>query len=91
MGVCVQGLVSVRAFRLQEGFHARHNALLDASTRCWWPLMSVNRWLSIRLEFLGTTLVLCTAVAATVLLPRRCTRPPPPRGSNTKCCWLSRR
>jgi hypothetical protein len=67
----LQGLTSVRAFRMQTRFLERHNALLDLCNQCWWPLVSTNRWLSIRLEFIGTCLVFCTAVASAVLLPRR--------------------
>ena len=66
-----QGLTSVRAFRLQGRFGERHRRLLDTSTQCWWPLVTSNRWLSVRLEFIGTGLVFCTAVAAAVVLPQR--------------------
>lgn len=66
--------MSVRAFRMQRDFKARHEALMDASTRCWWPLVCCNRWLSIRLELIGATLVFCTAVASAVVLPQRFAR-----------------
>ena len=66
-----QGLISVRAFRLQQQFKLKHQDLLDASTRCFWPLVCTNRWLSIRIEFLGTGLVFLTAFASAVLLPQR--------------------
>ena len=61
---------------MQDKFKLRHQDLLDASTRCFWPLVSSNRWLSIRIEFLGNGLVFLTAVASAVLLPQR--YPPPP-------------
>lgn len=68
---CLQGLISVRAFRLQSRFGERHNKLLDASSQCWWPLVTSNRWLSVRLETIGNALVFCTAVAAAMILSQR--------------------
>ena len=56
------GLATVRAFARQPVFAQRNEELMDASNRAWWPIQIVNRWLSIRLELMGQTMVLGTAV-----------------------------
>ena len=38
-----QGLETVRAFRLQERFVARDQAMLEESNRAFWPIHCVNR------------------------------------------------
>ena len=62
------GLATVRAFARQPAFAARNEALMDGSNRAWWPIQIVNRWLSIRLEFMGQGMVLGTAVFVTLLI-----------------------
>ncbi len=39
----LQGLLTLRAFRKQDQFTQRNQALLDKSNRCWWPIQVVNR------------------------------------------------
>ena len=39
----MQGLETVRAFRLQENFVARDQAMLEESNRAFWPIHCVNR------------------------------------------------
>jgi ABC-type multidrug transport system fused ATPase/permease subunit len=56
------GLATIRAFARQPVFAQRNEARMDASSRAWWPIQVVNRWLSIRLELMGQVLVLGTAV-----------------------------
>lgn len=68
--VLFQGLTTIRAFRQQAAFDARNSALVDASNRVWWPSQCVNRWLSVRLELLGITVVFGAAMCASVLTPR---------------------
>jgi ATP-binding cassette, subfamily C (CFTR/MRP), member 1 len=63
------GLTTVRAFGLGDRAGAAQRARLDAATRTHWPLMCLNRWLSVRLELLGIGVVACAAVSAGVLLP----------------------
>lgn len=46
----VAGLPTVRAFRKQEPLTARNIELLNRSNRAFWPQMTTNRWLSMRLE-----------------------------------------
>jgi ATP-binding cassette, subfamily C (CFTR/MRP), member 1 len=63
-GETLQGLATVRAFRLQPPFSRKNSALLDASNAAYWPAQCVNRWLSVRLELLGVVVVFATASLA---------------------------
>ncbi|KAL6768590.1 hypothetical protein ACKKBF_B11340 [Auxenochlorella protothecoides x Auxenochlorella symbiontica] len=65
----LSGLVTVRAFRQQDAFARSNCVMLDASNRAWWPSQVVNRWLSVRLELLGTSVVFGAALFAAVLQP----------------------
>ncbi|PSC76242.1 multidrug resistance-associated 1 isoform X1 [Micractinium conductrix] len=69
-GETLQGLVTVRAFRQQAAFEQRNSLLLDGSNRAWWPAQCINRWLSMRLELLGISVVFGTAVLVGVAAPR---------------------
>jgi ABC-type multidrug transport system fused ATPase/permease subunit len=62
------GLATVRAFGRQSLFARRNEELMDASNRAWWPIQIVNRWLSIRLELMGQTMVLGTALFVTLFI-----------------------
>lgn len=65
---CVlQGLATIRAFRQQPQFLAVSRALVDASTRAWWPIMTCNRWLQIRLEFIGIAIMTAISLSVAVL------------------------
>lgn len=68
-GETLSGLVTVRAFRVQDRFMDRNYRLLDASNRCYWPAQCVNRWLSVRLELLGIGIVFVTTVLVVVAVP----------------------
>ncbi|KAK2076831.1 hypothetical protein QBZ16_005057 [Prototheca wickerhamii] len=61
------GLPTVRAFRQQGAFGQLNWKLLDASNRAWWPSQVINRWLSVRLELLGTGVVFGAAVFASAV------------------------
>ena len=39
----VAGLETLRAFRLQDSFIARDQAMLEQSNRAFWPIQCVNR------------------------------------------------
>jgi ABC-type multidrug transport system fused ATPase/permease subunit len=58
----LQGLATLRAFRVQPWLEHRNLKLLDESNRCFWPAQCVNRWLSVRLELIGISVVFATAV-----------------------------
>jgi len=63
----VAGLATVRAFRLQDRFTATNFNHLDYSNRAYFPIVSTNRWLSIRLEVLGTGVVFGAAALVVFL------------------------
>jgi ABC-type multidrug transport system fused ATPase/permease subunit len=65
----LQGLTSLRAFRVQPRVLTRNGVLLDESNRAYWPAQCVNRWLSVRLELLGISVVFGTAAFVSSLLP----------------------
>ncbi len=67
----LRGLETIRAFRLEEYFKHRFRAALDHNGRAFYSLVGPNRWLGIRLEFLGTLVILATALTA-------CIEPPSP-------------
>ncbi|KAL4446696.1 hypothetical protein ABPG77_007940 [Micractinium sp. CCAP 211/92] len=69
-GETLQGLVTVRAFQQQASFEQRNCTLLDGSNRAWWPAQCINRWLSVRLELLGISVVFGTAVLVAVAAQR---------------------
>jgi ABC-type multidrug transport system fused ATPase/permease subunit len=62
------GLTTIRAFGRQPILAQCNEACMDASSRAWWPIQVVNRWLSIRLEFIGQGLVLGTTVFVTLFI-----------------------
>eukprot|EP00884_Botryococcus_braunii_P012469 jgi/Botrbrau1/21222/Bobra.39_2s0023.1 len=66
----LQGLVTIRAYKRQAAFHAGNQDLIDRSTRCQWPIPQVNRYLAMRLELLGSTIILVAATTAAVIIPR---------------------
>ena len=63
------GLATLRAFRAGPAALAAQRTLLDASARAYWPMLCLNRWLSVRLELLGIAVVFGAALTAGVLLP----------------------
>ncbi|EJU05282.1 hypothetical protein DACRYDRAFT_74445 [Dacryopinax primogenitus] len=59
------GLPSIRAFRQQKRFIAENEARVDANQQAYFPSFTCNRWLAVRLEFLGSCIILISAVLAT--------------------------
>ena len=54
--------------RMQADFTATNENLLDSSARVWWPIQVGNRWLSIRLELMGQSIVLATALFVSLFI-----------------------
>lgn len=65
-----QGLTTIRAHRKQQRFVQHTYALMDNSARAWWPCQCVNRWLSVRLELVGLTVVFGSALFVSVVQRR---------------------
>ncbi|KZT52688.1 glycoside hydrolase family 43 protein [Calocera cornea HHB12733] len=59
------GLQSIRAFRQQKRFIAENEARVDANQQAYFPSFTCNRWLAVRLEFLGSCIILTSAMLAT--------------------------
>jgi ATP-binding cassette subfamily C (CFTR/MRP) protein 1 len=58
------GLSTIRAFNQQSVFIARNENYLDRNQMCYLPSTSVNRWLAVRLELVGATIIFVTALLA---------------------------
>jgi ABC-type multidrug transport system fused ATPase/permease subunit len=64
---CLNGLSSIRAYGAQGRMVEESGRKLDANTRMSVASFSANRWLSIRLEFLGGLMVFAAAVFAVAM------------------------
>ena len=53
---------------MQSDFSRTNEKLLNSSARVWWPIQVCNRWLSIRLELTGQTIVLATALFVSLFI-----------------------
>ncbi|KAG8854878.1 hypothetical protein FRB96_007278 [Tulasnella sp. 330] len=62
------GLSTIRAYRLQSTFIVTNEIRLDANQRCYMPSTNVNRWLAVRLEFVGAIIVLMTTILSMIAL-----------------------
>ncbi|KAG9309821.1 P-loop containing nucleoside triphosphate hydrolase protein [Chiua virens] len=60
----LSGLSTIRAYHQQHIFVAHNSRRLDRNQICFVPSISVNRWLAIRLDFVGSIIILSTAVLA---------------------------
>jgi len=58
------GLSTIRAYNQQAIFTAQNARRLDRNQMCYLPSTSVNRWLAVRLEFMGSIIILLTAAMA---------------------------
>ncbi|KAF8957433.1 multidrug resistance-associated ABC transporter [Flammula alnicola] len=58
------GLSTIRAFHQQSIFVAINQKRIDHNQICYLPSISVNRWLSVRLEFVGALIILTVAFLA---------------------------
>jgi len=62
------GLSTIRAFNLQSLFISANQRRIDRNQICYLPSISVNRWLAVRLEFVGALIILIVAVLAVTAL-----------------------
>ncbi|KAG1731999.1 P-loop containing nucleoside triphosphate hydrolase protein [Suillus paluster] len=56
------GLSTIRAYDQQSIFIADNARRIDRNQLCYLPSTSVNRWLAIRLEFVGAVIIFITAL-----------------------------
>ncbi|KAF5351595.1 hypothetical protein D9758_007166 [Tetrapyrgos nigripes] len=62
------GLSTIRAFGQQSTFATNSNRRVDRNQICYLSSISVNRWLSVRLEIVGAFIILLVAVLSVVAL-----------------------
>lgn len=63
----IAGLPTVRAFGKQDQLLNRNLDMLNTSNRAYWPHMTTNRWLSVRLETLGNLITTTSALVVTCI------------------------
>ncbi|XP_066507559.1 canalicular multispecific organic anion transporter 1 [Hoplias malabaricus] len=65
-GETVSGLSVIRAYGHQDRFLQRNRATIDENLKSIYPWIVSNRWLAIRLEFLGNLVVFFAALLAVI-------------------------
>lgn len=62
----ITGASSIRAYHQQERFVVESNNRVDHNQVAYYPSICANRWLAIRLEFLGNLIILFAALFAAI-------------------------
>ena len=60
------GINTIRAYRQQARFALENEWRVDSNLRAYYPSISANRWLAVRLEFIGSFIILAAAGFAIV-------------------------
>jgi ATP-binding cassette subfamily C (CFTR/MRP) protein 1 len=60
------GISTIRAYRQTQRFELENEWRVDANLRAYYPSISANRWLAIRLEFIGAICILAAAGFAVI-------------------------
>ncbi|PFH36151.1 hypothetical protein BESB_043430 [Besnoitia besnoiti] len=60
----LEGVTTIRAFRQQARFQTQNEAKMNAELEACYLYVASNRWLALRLEFVGTMVVTFTAFCA---------------------------
>lgn len=55
------GISTIRAYRQQDRFELENEWRVDGNLRAYFPSISANRWLAVRLEFIGAVVILAAA------------------------------
>jgi ABC-type multidrug transport system fused ATPase/permease subunit len=55
------GISTIRAYRQETRFSQENEWRMDANLRAYFPSISANRWLAVRLEFIGSIIILASA------------------------------
>lgn len=55
------GITTIRAYCQQERFALKNEWCVDANLRAYIPSINANRWLGVRLEFIGSVIILSAA------------------------------
>jgi ATP-binding cassette, subfamily C (CFTR/MRP), member 1 len=75
----LNGISTVRAYRQQGRFKQENEYRIDANMRAYYPSISSNRWLAIRLEFIGSIIILFASLFAVVAVSK---------GGGPSASWL---
>lgn len=57
----LNGISTIRAYRQQKRFSLENEWRIDGNLRAFFPSISANRWLAVRLEFIGSVIILSAA------------------------------
>jgi len=60
------GITTIRAYRQQNRFALENEWRVDANLRAYFPSINANRWLAVRLEFIGSFIILAAASFAII-------------------------
>lgn len=60
------GISTIRAYRQQHRFAVENEWRVDANLRAYYPSVSANRWLAVRLEFIGSVIIFAAATFAII-------------------------
>ncbi|RLN47454.1 hypothetical protein BBJ28_00013553 [Nothophytophthora sp. Chile5] len=60
----LDGLSTIRAFGVEDNFVGQNNYLLDKNQRAYFLNFTINCWLALRLEFVGTCIAAAAALSA---------------------------
>ncbi|KDE07748.1 hypothetical protein MVLG_02020 [Microbotryum lychnidis-dioicae p1A1 Lamole] len=64
------GVATIRAYRQSARFIAENEARVDRNQEAYFPSINCNRWLAVRLEFLGSNIIFFTALLCVIALVR---------------------
>lgn len=64
------GITTIRAYRQQKRFALENEWRIDANLRAYFPSINANRWLAVRLEFIGSFIILAAASFAIIYVAR---------------------
>lgn len=62
----LSGTSTIRAYRQQKRFARENEWRIDTNLRAYYPSISANRWLAVRLEFIGSVIILASASFAII-------------------------
>lgn len=60
------GISTIRAFRQEQRFELENEWRVDSNLKAFYPSLSANRWLAVRLEFIGGVVILAAAGLAII-------------------------
>ncbi|KAF2275206.1 multidrug resistance-associated protein 1 [Westerdykella ornata] len=67
----LSGMSTIRAYRQQKRFELENEWRVDANLRAYFPSINANRWLAVRLEFIGSVIILAAAGFAIISVTSR--------------------